>query len=90
MKLVLLRRIIGLALLSCSLTAARLPAEDGATPTARVDGEVVTLEEVKGPIASRIGLLREEIYQLQRQRLYALIADWLIDKEASRRGVSAA
>ncbi len=57
MKLVLLRRIIGLALLSCSLTAARLPAEDGATPTARVDGEVVTLEEVKGPIASRIGLL---------------------------------
>jgi hypothetical protein len=52
MKLVLLRRIIGLALLSCSLTAARLPAEDGATPAARVDGEVVTLEEVKGPIAA--------------------------------------
>lgn len=88
MKPIPLRRAIGLALLLCIFAAARLLAEDSSTPAATVDGEAIALEEVEAPIGARIGLLREQIYQLQRQRLDALIADRLVAKEAARRGVS--
>jgi protein-disulfide isomerase len=89
MKPIPSRRAIGLVLLLCIFAAAPLLAEDPSTPAATVDGETIALEEVEAPIGARVGLLREQIYQLQRQRLDALIAERLIAKEAARRGMSA-
>ncbi len=88
MRLIHLRRAMSPVLLLCIVAAAPLLAADSSTPVARVDGEAIGLEEVEAPIGARIGLLREQIYRLQRQRLDALIADRLMTKEAARRGVS--
>ncbi len=65
-----------------------LRADDPNTPVARVDGEVITAEEMEKPIGATIAELRERIHQLQQQRLDALIAERLLGKEAAKRGVS--
>ena len=52
---------------------------------AEVDGVAITSEEVEKPIASQLSKLEEEIYNLKRQRLDALINDKLLAKEAAIR-----
>ncbi|HEX5691292.1 MAG TPA: thioredoxin domain-containing protein, partial [Roseiflexaceae bacterium] len=60
------------------------------TPAATVDGKVIALEEVDRTIGASVAALQEQIYQLRRQRLDALIAEHLLAKEAERRGTSVA
>lgn len=52
---------------------------------AEVDGVAITAEEVDKPLASQLSKLEEQIYNLKRQRLDALINDKLLEREAGRR-----
>jgi len=59
-------------------------------PLAEVDGVVITVEEVEKPLAAQLSKLEEQIYNLKRQRLDALINDKLLGKEAAKRKLSVA
>ncbi len=63
-------------------------AADGSSPVAMVDDEIITLEEIEKPLSAKLAALNEQIYQLRRQRIDALIAERLLTKEAQRRGVT--
>jgi protein-disulfide isomerase len=55
---------------------------------ADVDGEKITAEQVEKPIGSSLAKLQEDIYNLKRQKLEAMINDRLLVKEAARQGIS--
>jgi protein-disulfide isomerase len=52
---------------------------------AEVDGVAITSEEVDKPLASQVSKLEEQIYNLKRQKLDALINDKVLEKEAAKR-----
>lgn len=82
------RPVLAAALL---LAAAAAPAGAqpgrGAEPWAEVDGEVITREEVEQGLAGQLAKLEDQIHRLTRQRLEALIATRLLEREARRRGI---
>ncbi len=53
---------------------------------AKVDGQVITLEEVEKSVALQLGRIEEERYQLLQSKLEELIAERLLAREAKRRG----
>jgi protein-disulfide isomerase len=55
---------------------------------AEVDGAPITSQELEQPLASQLSKLQEQIYNLKRQRLDALINQRLLATEAARRRVS--
>jgi len=70
-----------------------LPAAESAsagTVVATVDGETIFLTEIEKIVGARTALLNEQIYQLQRQTVDAIVDQRLIAKEAARRGATAA
>lgn len=80
---------------SCALAASiaaggvsNTGADDGSRPVATVDDEIITLADVENSLSAKLAALNEQIYQLQRQRIDALIAERLLTKEAKRRGVT--
>ena len=52
---------------------------------AEVDGVTITSEEVEKSLAGQLSKLEEQIYNLKRQKLDALINDKLLEKEAAKR-----
>jgi protein-disulfide isomerase len=81
--------------MSCFLTLLLLvglgftsAAQAAADTLAEVDGVAITSEEVEKPLASQLSKLEEQIYNLKRQRLEALINEKLLSKEASKRNLS--
>lgn len=67
--------------------AAQTPA--ASEPLAEVDGEAITAEEVEKAIAAQLSKLEEQIYDLKRQQVEALIAERLLAREAAKRGITA-
>ncbi len=63
-------------------------AHAAGAPLAEVDGATITADEVEGPLAGQLARLQEQIYNVKRQKLDALIAERLLAKEAARRGIS--
>jgi protein-disulfide isomerase len=57
-------------------------------PLAEVDGEMITAEQLEKAIGAPLAKLHEQIYNLKRQRLEAMIAERLLAKEAATRGTS--
>jgi len=55
------------------------------TPLAVVDGVAISSEEVEKSLAGQLSKLEEQIYNLKRQKLDALINEKLLEKEAARR-----
>lgn len=55
---------------------------------AEVDGVAITSEELEKPLLPQLSRLAEQIYNLKRQRLDALINEKLLAKEAAKRSVS--
>jgi protein-disulfide isomerase len=53
-----------------------------------VDGTVITIGDVETALSRPVSQLRQQIYNLQRQKLYELIDERLLSEEAKRRGVS--
>lgn len=60
-------------------------ADAASAPLAEVDGVAITADEVEKPLASQLSKLEEQIYDLKRQRLDALINEQLLAKEAAKR-----
>ncbi|MBI2230886.1 MAG: SurA N-terminal domain-containing protein, partial [Deltaproteobacteria bacterium] len=54
-------------------------------PLAVVDGVAITSEEVEKSLAGQLSKLEEQIYNLKRQKLDALINEKLLAKEAAKR-----
>jgi protein-disulfide isomerase len=69
--------------------AAVAPAQvSPSKPLADVNGKAITEEEVDKAIAGQLSKLQEQIYDLRRQRLEAVIQERLLADEAKRRGMS--
>ncbi len=68
------------------LATAHVPA--AGEPLAEVDGEAIAAEEVEKAIAAQLSKLEEQIYNLKRQKLEALIAERLLTQEAAKRGTT--
>jgi hypothetical protein len=69
-----------------TLLLAQTPAVS--EPLAELDGEAITAEEVEKAIAAQLSKLEEQIYDLKRQKLEALIAERLLAREAAKRGMT--
>jgi protein-disulfide isomerase len=65
-----------------------LAAQAAGDALAEVDGVAITSEEVEKPLASQLSKLKEQIYNLKRQRVDALINEKLLGKEAAKRSIS--
>jgi len=76
---------ISLLLLGFGITSM---AEAASEPLAEVDDIAITSEEVEKPLASQLSKLEEQIYNLKRQRVEALINEKLLAREAAKRGIS--
>jgi hypothetical protein len=66
--------------------AAQTPAKG--EPLAEVDGEAIAAQEVEKAIAAQLSKLEEQIYNLKRQKLEALIAERLLAREAAKRRIT--
>ncbi|MGH7774783.1 MAG: SurA N-terminal domain-containing protein, partial [Candidatus Binatia bacterium] len=79
------------SILALFMVLALSVSADGAVANdklAEVDGEVITTEQVEKPIGASLAKLQEQIYNLKRQRLEAMITDRLLAKAAAKRGIS--
>jgi protein-disulfide isomerase len=74
-------------LMALGLLAAA-PAPTASEPLAEVDGEAIAAEEVEKALAAPLSKLEEQIYNLKRQKLEALIAERLLAREAAKRGIT--
>jgi protein-disulfide isomerase len=72
------------------LAVSNFAAAQPPTPAATVDGKDITLDEVDRSVGANVAALEEQIFQLRRQRLDALIAEHLLAREAEQRGISVA
>jgi protein-disulfide isomerase len=55
---------------------------------AEMDGVAITPEQVEKPVASQLNKLEEQIYNLTRQRVEALINEKLFAREGAKRNIS--
>lgn len=81
----------------CFLTLSIAPAtwawaqrSPSGEPLAEVNGVPITTQDVEAPIASQLGKLEEQIYNLKRQRVEALINERLLAVEAAKRKLAVA
>jgi protein-disulfide isomerase len=58
------------------------------SPAAKVEGEVITFEEVEQGLAAQLGMIEVQRYALIEERLQQLIGDRLLAQEARKRGVA--
>ncbi len=79
---------IVLLLASWSITSAQAPAAQ--EPLATVNGIAITNDDVEAALGQNLAQLQDQIYQLKKAQLEALIEERLIAAEAARRGVSSA
>jgi protein-disulfide isomerase len=63
-------------------------AQAGGEAVAEVDGVAISSEEVEKSLAPQLSKLEEQIYNLKRQKVDALINERLLEKEAAKRGLS--
>ena len=74
---------------ACALTLGVVThAAAAGQPLAEVNGEAISADEVDKALRAQLSKLEEQIYNLKRQRVEALIRDRLLAQEAKRRGVS--
>jgi protein-disulfide isomerase len=85
-------RASGFALLVTGLVVGG--AAVGAAPAAadetlaELDGTAITLEEVDRGLGEQLRRLEEQIYQMRRQKVDAIIAERLLERTARERGIS--
>jgi protein-disulfide isomerase len=75
--------------ISAILLLSALPAAAEQDPVAaEVGRETIATEALERDIASQLGKLNEQIYELKRKKLEELIAASLLKQEAERRGIT--
>jgi protein-disulfide isomerase len=85
------KRAVGVRwLLLVLLSGARVVNAQAPTTTslADVNGEAITVEDLERALGARLRKLEEQVYDLKRSQLDAIIADRLLAQEAAKRGVS--
>jgi hypothetical protein len=65
-------------------------ATPSGNPVATINGQAITAAELESGLGLQVAQLEEQIHQLKRQRLDALIADRLLEQEAAKRNLSLA
>lgn len=78
--------LAGLAL--CPTALAAQPAGEPTAPWVRIDGELLTAEEIEGPVAIQINRLENEIASLRRKAAEDAVARHLLEREAKRQGLT--
>jgi hypothetical protein len=63
-------------------------AEAAGDPQAEVDGVPISSEEVEKSLTAQLSKIEEQVDNLKRQRVEALINDKLLEKESVKRGLS--
>jgi protein-disulfide isomerase len=63
-------------------------AQRASEPLAEVNGNAITVEELERSLGTRLSELLEQVYDLKRRELDALIAQRLLAQEAVKRGIS--
>jgi protein-disulfide isomerase len=82
---------LGGLILAVALGVSLADAESPATaPPAEVNGEAITSDDLERALGGRLRQLEQQIYELKRKQLDALIAQRLLAQEAARRGISVA
>jgi protein-disulfide isomerase len=76
------------SLLFFALSSVSFAAAVSVDILAEIDGEPITAEQVEESIGSQISKLQEQIYNLKREKIEAIVAEKLLAKEAARRGMS--
>ncbi len=72
-----------------ALLLLAMPASAQITPPlAEVNGDSITAEDVEKPLAAQLSKLEEQIYNIKRQRVEALVRQKLLEQEARRRGLT--
>ena len=85
------RFAVSTLLLMLASGAPSVGSEAPATPpVAEVNGDAITAEDLERALGAKLRQLEEQIYDLKRQQLDALIAERLLAQEAARRGTSVA
>lgn len=84
------RRPLAIMAFWLSLVMSCSTAAQQSMPAATVDGKDIMLNEVDRTLGASVAALEEQIFQLRRQRLDALIAEQLLAQEAGQRGISVA
>lgn len=74
--------------MTLSFSASAGGAAAGKNKVAEVDGEVIKVEDLEKAAAAPLAKLQEEIYNLKRQKLEAMIVERLLAKEAAKQGIS--
>lgn len=86
------RRLLVLivVIVSSTIPSVFAIADDAAAaePLAVVNGVPVTAEEIENPLAPQLSKLEEQIYNLKRQRIDALINERLVAEEAKKRKIA--
>ena len=67
-------------------TAAQ--AQSGAKVVATVDGENITQDQLDQAVGAELGRLEQQMFELRQRKLDSLVAERLIAREATRRGVT--
>jgi protein-disulfide isomerase len=69
-------------------TSAGQPASpQPAATVATVDGQPITAAELDAALGTSLSKLEQELYDLKKERLDAMIAERLLQREAARRGI---
>lgn len=58
------------------------------TTVAAIDGERISLQDLKEAVGEPLARLEEQVYQLQHDKLEQMIDDRLLEREAKRRNIS--
>jgi protein-disulfide isomerase len=80
---------VAAAILSCVFAIAPARAQTPASaPLAEVNGDAITQRDLEQAAGAQLSRLEEQLYDVKRRELDALIADRLFAQEAKKRGVS--
>ena len=83
--------LLGLLLLALASGVPPVDAEvTSSAPLAEVNGHSITTDDLERALGAKLRKLEEQIYDLRRQQLDALIAERVLAQEAARRGMSVA
>ena len=88
-----MRAVIVGAILAAALTASAAAQSGGQSasgPLASVNGKPISSAEVEKSIAADLAKLEDQIYELKKSRLDALIDEQLLAQEAAKRGITTA
>jgi protein-disulfide isomerase len=85
-----LRALARLGIFALVVASARPAAAQPATagPLAEVNGEAITADEVEAALGAPLRRLEQQVYDLKRRTLDALIGERLLAREAATRGLS--